>query len=518
MITYKDIELLREEDNPQKIAPQAGAQEDNLSLDVDILITGGNRGGGKTFMLCLEPKYDVDNPNFNGIIFRKEKGDLDGVIQTSHIIFDQDGKYNKSENLKYWQFNSGGRLRFNFFDSSIEDFKKRFQGHQYAYIGIDEITHIPYDKFRYLVTCNRNAHGIKNRIWGTCNPDPHSWVRTFIDWWIGEDGYPIPERDGVIRYCFMDGENPDDIYWGNSAQEVYDQCSNIIDRAYERANMAATGYGKEIFIKRVTFTRAELSENKKLLESDPSYVASISTSEEARQRNLYGNWNYKPSSQDFITDVDMNNMFNNAIQLGDKIRRITCDVAFQGGDALVMWLWVGNHIQDVFVCGQDSKTTIDIVRAKMREWRVLEENFCYDYQGLGQTFKGFFPQAMRFISQGAIEEEERGLYANEKSKCAYFFGLDLKDKKYSINSDILDIKMTGRNFSSMPLRNVLLTERKIIRFLEDSPKGKELIKKPEMKNIIGRSPDYMESLIMFKKFEFDKNKNKWIKPKGLGFI
>ena len=100
MITYKDIELLREEDNPQKIAPQAGAQEDNLSLDVDILITGGNRGGGKTFMLCLEPKYDVDNPNFNGIIFRKETGDLDGVIQTSHIIFDQDGQYNKSENLK----------------------------------------------------------------------------------------------------------------------------------------------------------------------------------------------------------------------------------------------------------------------------------------------------------------------------------------------------------------------------------------------------------------------------------
>ena len=39
-----------------------------------------------------------------------------------------------------------------------------------------------------------------------------------------------------------------------------------------------------------------------------------------------------------------------------------------------------------------------------------------------------------------------------------------------------------------------------------------------MKNIIGRSPDYMESLIMFKKFEFDKNKNKWIKPKGLGFV
>ena len=72
-----------------------------------------------------------------------------------------------------------------------------------------------YLKFKYLITCNRNAFHIRNRFIGTCNPDPDSWVAKFIDWWIGEDGLPIPERDGRVRYCFMDGDNVSGIYWGD---------------------------------------------------------------------------------------------------------------------------------------------------------------------------------------------------------------------------------------------------------------------------------------------------------------
>lgn len=517
MLEYSEIEKLREENNPLNIIPQVGAQENNLNLDVDILITGGNRGGGKTFMLCFEPKYDSHNPYFDGVILRKEKDDLSGAIKTSKLIFDQrDGQYLKSELA--WQFRMGGKLRFTYFDSSYDDFCKRFQGQEIPYIGIDEITQMPYDKFRYLITCNRNSHNIKNRIWGTCNPDPHSWVRRFIDWWIGDDGYPIGERDGVIRYCFMNGDNPDDIFWGNSAQEVYDQCYHIIDKAWETARLDGKDFGKEVFIKRVTFTRASIDENKKLLESDPSYIASISTSEEAREINLYGNWNYKPTSTDVIGLKEMTLFYNNSIQSGDKIRRVTCDVAFQGGDALVMWLWEGRHLKDIYVCGRDSKTTVNIVRSKLKEWRVLEENFIYDKPGVGQIFVGFIPNAIPFEPQESVPEEEKGLYANLKSKCAYFFANNIKDGKYSIEESVLNTKLSGRNFRNRRVKDILNEERKIIRFVEDSNKGKELIKKEEMKKIIGRSPDYFESLIMFEKFSFDKEKKYWVKPKGRGFI
>ena len=51
ILTYGHIEALRRRDqgrnNPLCIHAQTGAQENNLAKDVDILITGGNRGGAK---------------------------------------------------------------------------------------------------------------------------------------------------------------------------------------------------------------------------------------------------------------------------------------------------------------------------------------------------------------------------------------------------------------------------------------------------------------------------------------
>lgn len=51
----------------------------------------------------------------------------------------------------------------------------------------------------------------------SCNPDPDHALRNLIDWYIDEDGYPIKERDGVVRYMYrLDGEE----IWGNSREEL----------------------------------------------------------------------------------------------------------------------------------------------------------------------------------------------------------------------------------------------------------------------------------------------------------
>jgi hypothetical protein len=41
----------------------------------------------------------------------------------------------------------------------------------------------------------------------TCNPDPESWVKEIIEWWLDKDGYPIQERSGVIRYFINKNDN-----------------------------------------------------------------------------------------------------------------------------------------------------------------------------------------------------------------------------------------------------------------------------------------------------------------------
>ena len=519
--SYEYIEWLRKDQedvvDSNRIMPQKGGQENMLSADVDILIGGGSRGGTKTYSLLLENDKDIYNGNFKSMILRKEVDDLANIIDESRKIFQDFGEYNKSKSDMTWNLHSGGSIKFNYYSDNYEDFKIRFQGKQFSYIGIDEITHIEYNKFKYLLTCNRNAYRIRNRFWGTCNPDPDSWVAKFIDWWIGEDGFPIPERNGVVRYCFMDGDDVSTIYWGNTRQEVYEQCKEIIDRHW-KPSYNQYGTPQELFIKSVTFIEAKLEDNKKLMKADPTYLSNlVNQDEEQRARDLDGNWKYRNVGDDLIKLANLEEFFKNSFQFGDNQRRCACDVAFDGGDNLVMWLFIGDHIEDVYVCSATSRTVLNNVKNKLEEWRVLEENFTYDLSGLGQTFKGFFTHAVPFNNRESVEERYKGQFDNIKSQCAYMFYHALNDGELSINPDLLDLKFSGDGYSNMALRDILRKERKAIKKnIDISDNGFCIIKKRMMKQIVGHSPDFIEALLMVFIFKIKKHKSKHIK--GLGWL
>lgn len=493
----------------------------SLFMVDDFVVTHNS----KSFSLLLEGKYDVRNKDFHGILLRNESKDLDSLITDSYKVFSQDGDYNKSVNDMTWNFYNGGWLKFSYYTGAFEDFKTRFQGRQYSFIGIDEITQMPYKKFKYLITNNRNASGLRNRIWGTCNPDPDSWVRKFIDWWIGDDGYPIQERDGVVRYLYMNGDRPDDIYWGNTKEEVYEQCKDIIDGLWSE-EYDKLGYDKlDMFIKSATFIRADLSENILLTSTDKSYFGNLAQQdEEQRMRDLKGNWNWRNAGDDMIKADDLERMFNNAEKQDDGTRYASCDIAFTGGDNLVMWLWIGHHVQDLCVLRVKSDTAISAVKAKLSEWGVKEENFTYDMQGIGQSFQGFFRNATPFNNQGTPIakdwSEEKGirfLYKDLKSQCAWLFAQDIKNGEISIEDYLLEQKYSGDGFSNTPLRLILQKERKCIRQDEESSDTSfRLIKKKVMKRYVGHSPDFFESLLYRKIFDLTKSKHK--KPRNLWMI
>lgn len=520
IITQESILVMRKADaekhDSRFVCAQMGCQEKFLSTPADITIFGGSRGGGKSFALLLEALKDVYHPFFNSIILREEKGDLENLVNESEHIFQQYGKYNRSRDDMTWNFYAGGKLYFAIYSQDMQSFTKKYQGKQYAYIGIDEITHMPYRKFKYLMTDNRNAHGIRNRVFGTCNPDPDSWVKRFIEWWIDEEGDPIPERDGVVRYCFMEGKTPASIVWGNSPEEVYAQCKNTIDALWKPA-YEKYGFSKlSMFVKSATFIFGKLEENAKLLQSDPNYVSNLAQQDETqRARDLGGNWNARATSDDMLSREQIEDFFlnPNVSQKGDT-RRAACDIAFTGGDSLVMWCLHGWHIHDVFVCRNDPKTTVEMVRTKLSEWGVLEENFTYDLNGLGQMFKGFFPNAVPFNNMAAPmprnrEEKDsiRAMFGNLKSECAYILVQKIKENQLSINPDILDRRFSGDGFEKMPLRQILYRERRAIRQnSETADKGFCLIQKGMMKRLVGHSPDYIEGLIMAMIFELTRKK------------
>lgn len=493
----------------------------SLFMVEDFIVTHNS----KSFSALMETLKDIRNSDFHGLILRKEKNDLDSLISDSYKVYSQFGIYNKSQNDMTWNFQNGGWLKFSYYAGAYQDFKNRFQGRQYAYIAIDEGTQIEYKKFKYLLTNNRNASHIRNRFWITCNPDPESWVRKFIDWWVDEDGYIIPERDCQIRYCFMDGDTPDSIFWGSTREEVYEQCSELIDSLW-KDSYEELGYTKlDMFIKSVTFIRADVSENIKLISTDASYIANLAQQdEEQRMRDLEANWNWKAAGDDMVKIEDLEGIFNNTIQLGDEIHRASADIAFTGGDNFVMWHWIGRHTKDLIVMRLDSKTIVSVVQSKLREWGVEECNFTYDMQGIGQYFKGFFPNAVPFNNQAAPialdrKEEEgiRYLYKDLKSQCAFMFYTEIKERGISIESALLDRKFSGNGFKNVPLRQILMKERKSLRRDETgSDKGFKLLPKKLAKRYVGHSPDFWESWFYVEIFRLTKKKHK--KVKGLWMI
>lgn len=487
-----------------------------------------------TVTMLMEPMYDIGNRHFNGIIFRKNKDDFDNIINESSRWYDKLGKYNKSKDDMTWNFRSGAKLGFWYYDMPMNDFDIKFRGQQFAYIGIDELPQMSFEMFKFLMTCNRNTFGVHSRILGTCNPDPLSWLRKLLDWWIGKadtiyadgkkhpelKGFIIPERDGVVRYCYMPDDSVDNIIWGNTPDEVYEQCKELIDDAWD-PEWEQYGYTKtSFFVKSVTFIKASLKDNKMLLKKDPSYVANLlNQPPEIRAREFDGNWDIIKVGTDMIQAHHLDKIFQNAQMTGDGIRRASCDVAGTGGDNCVTWLWIGWHVADVFVCRRDLYTTPDVLKAKLQEWGVLEENFTYDLNGMGQVLKGAFPRAIPFNNQEAVDRKNKFLYDNIKSQSAYKFAERTQQGDWSIENSLLSRRYKiGKD--TRTLYDILQLERKCVKQdTSKSDKGWCIIHKEAMKSksVVGHSPDFFEALFMREIFEIKKphvSVPSWAKKSG----
>ena len=471
-----------------------------------------------TVTMLMEPLYDIKNKHFNGIIFRKNKDDFDNIINESKRWFDKMGRYNRSKDDMTWYFHSGAKLGLTIYDMPMADFDVKYRGQQFAYIGVDELPQMPFEMFKFLMTSNRNTVGVHSRMLGTCNPDPLSWLRKFVDWWIGKEdtiysdglkhperkGFAIPERDGQVRYCYMPDDSVDNIVWGDTPEEVYEQCRELIDDAWD-PEWEQFGYTKtSFFVKSVTFIKASLKDNKALLKNDPSYVANLlNQPPEIRAREFDGNWDIVKMGDDMIQAYHLDKVFQNAQMVGDKVRRATCDVAATGGDNCVTWLWIGWHVADVFVCRRDPITTTKLLEAKLREWGVLEENFAYDLNGMGQVLKGAFPRAVPFNNQEAVSPKDKNLYDNKKSQCAYKFAERTQQANWSIEPSLLKRKYKiGKETKT--LYDILQIERRCVKKdMSKEDKGWCLIHKEQMKNkaVVGHSPDFFEALFMREIFD-----------------
>lgn len=268
--------LAYEDEEVTEIRPQPGPQTTFLSCPADIAIYGGSAGGGKSYALLLEPLRHWDNSKFGAVIFRKNSTQIrnqGGLWDESFALYAPMGAHPREAYLD-WEFPSGASVKF----AHLEHEKTVYdwQGSQIPLIGFDELTHFTAKQFWYMLSRNRSTSGVNSYIRATCNPDCDSWVRKLIDWWVGEDGYIIPERAGVIRWFIR---KDDTVYWGDTREELIEK------------------HGTEELPKSFTFIPSTIFDNKILLEKDPNYLASLRALPRVeRLRLLGGNWNVRETA------------------------------------------------------------------------------------------------------------------------------------------------------------------------------------------------------------------------------
>src|SRR5215217_5582345 len=162
--------------------PQPGPQTAFLSSKADVCIYGGAAGGGKSYALLLEPLRHYNNPNFGTVIFRRyatEVRNQGGLWDESQKMYANFGARPREAFLD-WKFATGMKVKFAHLQNDMTVF--HYQGAQIPLIGFDELTHFSATQFFYMLTRNRSSSGVRGYVRATCNPDPDSWVRDFIDW------------------------------------------------------------------------------------------------------------------------------------------------------------------------------------------------------------------------------------------------------------------------------------------------------------------------------------------------
>lgn len=179
----------------------------------------------------------------------------------------------------------------------------------------------------------RSDSGVDGYVRATTNPDPDSWLRSFIDWWIGPDGLAIPERSGKIRWFIrINGE----VIWGENRMELlryqFEGEIRSVDKSHEdkdelflldekdskKQTVVTPGEEGVLYVvtgtreffqwdgaeyrqlmapKSATFILSTLQDNKILMRNDPSYLANLQALPLVEQERLLGgNWDIRPAA------------------------------------------------------------------------------------------------------------------------------------------------------------------------------------------------------------------------------
>ncbi len=166
------------------------------------ILFGGARSGGKTDCGMVFLLYHIGNPKFRALVIRKNADDLKDWVDRAERMY-APCRVEVTGKPAVFKFPSGARILTGHLND-VNAYKK-YQGHEYQNMLIEELTQIPSEAhYETLIqSCRSTVDGIKPQIFSTTNPAPgepgHKWVMNrFIN--VGKWGerYTDP-KSGLTR-------------------------------------------------------------------------------------------------------------------------------------------------------------------------------------------------------------------------------------------------------------------------------------------------------------------------------
>lgn len=444
----------------------------------------------------------MTDPDFRAVITRRSlqsQKSGGGFVDTFKSIF---GDYCsvKTADSPRITFPSGAYCDLTYIDdTNLDKMREQWKGKQIDAICIDEITEMSWEAFSYVQTRNRGrSKTFTGKFFATLNPKRSHWTRKFLDWYIGVDGFIMPDRNGKVRYFYVNGSTVDDVVWGDSKEEVYAKCKIDIDRKLARIGGNFTYHN---MIKSFVFYQGHLSENRAMTDNNPNYIGSVAASGGKMAQALFeGNFNVDPEEDEKIPipSNSAQGVFNNNPAVnGDKW--ITVDLADYGTDNLVALAWDGFHAYDILILSKSTpRENAMAVKTFAFEHGTAESHIIFDATA-GRYFNDYIPDAVPYISLN----KPFGLYQltamTVKDMCYIRLCKMIEAGNFTFDDKLAVQTYTHQNLKyKVTVENEFMEECSVVRFDDMQSGKKRLWNKKKMNQMLGkgRSMDLLDPCAM----------------------
>lgn len=215
---------------------------------------------------------------------------------------------------------------------------------------------------------------------------------------------------------------------------------------------------------------------------EESYIEALKRQPLAnRQRLLEGNWEYQNSPDTLIEFEAIESIWMNE-HLPDGEKYITADIATTGNDLLVIMVWSGFRVIEIKTMNKSNgEEILRMITSLADKHEVRRKNIVYDAVAVGEYLAGMIKFSTPFKSNMAAPPGTN--YKTLKDRCAYALARRIENRGIYIQTE-------------KHKEEIIKELEQLKSYKVDEETKLQVMPKKLIKKAIGRSPDFLDCLIM----------------------